>query len=166
MTEIHDTNDWSARFDLTRDDRDRLTDQLGRAGAPQELSEIALWVIRGRLDDGDDPALAEDIFLKHGEHLLSRLVEMLQSDSRFTNLEGKWSIIDRQAGAESEKQGRADYAQENGVIPHIEQAVATHFAYDPETYEILCRPDQRLSEKKARRLQELSLYTHVVTFPE
>lgn len=42
----------------------------------------------------------------------------------------------------------------------------THYAYDSQTYEILCRPGQRLSEKKARRLQELKLYAHVVTFAE
>ena len=47
-----------------------------------------------------------------------------------------------------------------------EQAEVTHYAYDPQTYEILCRPGQRLSEKKARRLQELNLYVHVVTFAE
>ena len=45
-----------------------------------------------------------------------------------------------------------------------EQAEVTHYAYDPQTYEILCRPGQRLSEKKAKRLQELNLYAHVVTF--
>lgn len=42
----------------------------------------------------------------------------------------------------------------------------THYAYDPQTYEILCRPGQRLSEKKVQRLQELNLYAHVVTFAE
>ena len=43
-----------------------------------------------------------------------------------------------------------------------EQAEVIHYAYDPQTYEILCRPGQRLSEKKARRLQELGLYAQVV----
>jgi hypothetical protein len=48
-------------------------------------------------------------------------------------------------------------------LPDAEQAEVTHYAYDPQTYEILCRPGQRLSEKKAQRLQELHLYEHVVT---
>ena len=50
--------------------------------------------------------------------------------------------------------------------PNLEQAVVTHHAYDPETYEILCRPGQRLSQKKAQRLQELNLYAHVVKCAE
>jgi hypothetical protein len=50
--------------------------------------------------------------------------------------------------------------------PDFEQAVVTHYAYDPQTYEILCRPGQRLSQKKAQRLQELNLYAYVVAFPE
>ena len=53
-----------------------------------------------------------------------------------------------------------------GGLPDVEQAEVTHYAYDPQTYEVLCRPGQRLSQKKARRLQELNLYAHVVTFAE
>jgi hypothetical protein len=51
-------------------------------------------------------------------------------------------------------------------LPDVEQAEVTHYAYDPQTYEILCRPGQRLSRKKVQRLQELKLYAHVVTFAE
>ena len=51
-------------------------------------------------------------------------------------------------------------------LPDVEQAAVTHYAYDPQTYEILCRPGQRLSQKKAQRLQELKLYTYVVTSAE
>lgn len=51
-------------------------------------------------------------------------------------------------------------------LPDVERAEVTHYAYDPQTYEILCRPGQRLSQKKAQRLQELKLYAHVVTFAE
>jgi hypothetical protein len=47
-----------------------------------------------------------------------------------------------------------------------EQAEVTHYAYDPQTYEILCRPGQRLNEKKAQRLRELNLYAHVITVHE
>jgi hypothetical protein len=51
-------------------------------------------------------------------------------------------------------------------LPDFEQAEVTHYAYDPQTYEILCRPGQRLSQKKAQRLRELNIYAYVVTFPE
>jgi hypothetical protein len=47
--------------------------------------------------------------------------------------------------------------------PDVAGSEVTHYAYDPETYQILCRPDQRLSQKKAQRLQDLNLYAHVVT---
>lgn len=47
-----------------------------------------------------------------------------------------------------------------------EQAEATHYAYDPQTYEVLCRPGQRLSEKKIKRLQELNLYRYIVKITE
>ncbi|HEX5944250.1 MAG TPA: hypothetical protein VFY66_18350 [Anaerolineales bacterium] len=56
--------------------------------------------------------------------------------------------------------------QEKAHLAQVEQAEVTHYAYDPQTYEILCRPGQRLSEKKARRLQELNLYTYVVMSAE
>lgn len=52
--------------------------------------------------------------------------------------------------------------QEEPELPALEQAEVTHHAYDPQTYEILCRPGQRLSPKKAKRLQELNLYAHVL----
>jgi hypothetical protein len=51
-------------------------------------------------------------------------------------------------------------------LPDVEQAEVTHYAYDSQTYEILCRPGQRLRQKKAQRLQELNLYAHVVTSAE
>lgn len=51
-------------------------------------------------------------------------------------------------------------------LPDFEQADVTHYAYDPQTYEILCRPGQPLTRKKAQRLQELNLYAHVVAFTE
>jgi hypothetical protein len=57
-------------------------------------------------------------------------------------------------------------SQGKAPLPDPEQAAVTHYAYDPQTYEILCRPGQRLSEKKTQRLQELDLYAHVVAFSE
>jgi hypothetical protein len=65
-----------------------------------------------------------------------------------------------------EGDGAPAHPQAKVRLPEVEQAEATHYAYDPQTYEVLCRPGQRLSEKKAKRLQELNLYAHVVTFAE
>jgi hypothetical protein len=65
-----------------------------------------------------------------------------------------------------EDMGSPARSQREPQLPDVEQAEVTHYAYDPQTYEILCCPGQRLSQKKARRLQELKLYAHVVTFAE
>ena len=62
--------------------------------------------------------------------------------------------------------GTPSHPQGKSRLPDVEQAEVTHYAYDPQTFEILCRPGQRLSEKKARRLRELRLYAHVVTIAE
>jgi hypothetical protein len=60
-------------------------------------------------------------------------------------------------------EGSPAQPQDKAPLPDVGQVEVTHYAYDPQTYEILCRPGQRLSEKKAKRLQELNLYASVVT---
>jgi hypothetical protein len=65
-----------------------------------------------------------------------------------------------------ENMGTQARPQEKAGLPEVEQAEVTHYAYDPQTFEILCRPGQRLSQKKVQRLQELNLYEHVVTSAE
>ena len=62
--------------------------------------------------------------------------------------------------------GTSTRPQWQAQIPPPEKAVVTHFAYDPKTYLILCRPGQHLTQKQAERLQELNLYTSIVTFAE
>jgi hypothetical protein len=62
--------------------------------------------------------------------------------------------------------GTPAHPQGKPRLPDVEQAEVTHYAYDPQTFEILCRPGQRLSEKKAQRLRELNLYAQVVRFAE
>lgn len=47
--------------------------------------------------------------------------------------------------------------------PPPERAIGAYYAYDPETYEVLLQPGQRLTAGVARRLQELDLYGAVVT---
>ena len=71
-----------------------------------------------------------------------------------------------QAVEAMERDGTPSDPQRNARLPEVEQAEVTHYAYDPQTYEILCRPGQRLNPKKAARLQELNLYAHVVKFAE
>jgi hypothetical protein len=230
MNPMHDENYWSRQFDITRDDLNRVAERFERDGTPQDLKEIALRIIRERMEQGDElgPAAlseptgninqrAEGILLKHGELILSRLVEALQFDSRFTVLEGKWFIINklprierdalqtvyrillqnpsssqdeilalvkedrstdqillrmalhtalRRSPERFENMGTSTRPQWKARLPDVEQAEVTHYAYDPQTYEILCRPGQRLSQKKAGRLQGLNLYAHVVTFAE
>jgi len=219
MTELHDENYWSRQFDIPQDDLNRVAEQLERDGAPQELKEIALRLIRGDMEYDSDNRnkKVEDILLKYGEPILSRLAEALQSDPRFTSLEGKWFITEklprierdvlqkahrfllqnpsapideilsvlkeerstdktllsmslqtalRQSPERFENIGTPARPQWKARLPDVEQAEVTHYAYDPQTYEILCRAGQRLSQKKAQRLQELKLYAHIVTFAE
>ena len=51
-------------------------------------------------------------------------------------------------------------------FPDADQARATHYVYDPETFEMLGRPGQRLNQRKAQRLQDLGLFEHFVTIAE
>jgi hypothetical protein len=158
---------------------------------------------------------AEGILLKHGNRILSRLSEALQSDPQFTGFEGKWYLTRKlpvleakalqkmhqhlRGGAAGtldeiassvessssddeallrlavyaalqnqperfENTGTPARPQWKARMPEPAQAEVLYYAYDPKTYEILCQPGQRLTQKQALRLQELGLYEHVVTF--
>lgn len=76
------------------------------------------------------------------------------------------AIADGQDKKGFENTGTPARPPEKTGLPDVEQAEVIHYAYDPQTYEVLCRPGQRLSQKKAGRLQELNLLTHVVTLAE
>ena len=97
MTDIHAENDWSSQFEITQEDLNRVAEGLERDEAPQELKEIATRIIRARTKQGSEGSSeqAESILSKHGERILSRLAEKLQSDPRFTGLEGKWFLTDK-----------------------------------------------------------------------
>jgi hypothetical protein len=215
MIDIHDENYGPGEFDLSQDDLAQVAEGLERDGAPQESKEIALRIIRRRMEqDGNGNELDEGILLKYGERIVGHLEEALQSDLRFSSLEGKWFLADKLPAIEDETLQKIHHMllqtplsldeilavvkeerstdqtlwrmavqtvlhrsperfenigtparpQWKGRLAEVEQAEATHYAYDPQTYEILCRPGQRLSQKKAQRLQELKLYGHVVTF--
>ena len=66
----------------------------------------------------------------------------------------------------SENMSTPAHLQWKARMPDVEQADVIYYAYDPQTYEILCRPGQPLSQRKAERLQEFSLYAHMVRFAE
>jgi hypothetical protein len=54
----------------------------------------------------------------------------------------------------------------NALPPKPDKARVKYYAYDPQTYEILCAPEQRLASERAKRLIELGLYNCLVTFSE
>jgi hypothetical protein len=206
MTDIFDDEYWSSQFDITQDDLKRIVKRLERVETPQDLKVIALQIIRGRIEHGEDlsPAVieritgqpsvrlwdpekdwsigdiviiaydhnsdsihdpfvsevvhtdeksvkvkvdalakeitfskwrpewpnmkkydpetwresvrssvrekiqsgdvnhqSEGILLKHGEHILSRLSDVLRSDAQFTGLEGKWYLTSKLPALES-----------------------------------------------------------------
>src|SRR5689334_17664411 len=97
MTDIQAENYWSSHFEITQDDLSRVAEGLEHEETPQELKAIALRIVRGHLEHaaeaGNEPA--ESILFKQGERILSRLADALQSDSRFTGLEGKWFLAEK-----------------------------------------------------------------------
>lgn len=146
MTELYDENYWSSQFDITQEDLLGIADRLSRADRPQGLREIALAFLGALLGEETDHA-GQDILFEHGERILNLLEAALQSDpQRFENV------------------GTSEYPQWKARLPEFGQAEVIQYAYDPQTYEVLCRPGQRLSEKRAKRLQELDLYRQVVRF--
>lgn len=63
-----------------------------------------------------------------------------------------------------ENRGTSSYPNWCVKHPQPSQAKAIYYVYDPETFEILCCPEQELSIQKAHRLQDLGLYNKVVEF--
>ena len=50
------------------------------------------------------------------------------------------------------------------ILPEPDQMVVKHYAYDPNTYEIICKPGSKLKHQSRQRLQELDLIAHVIDF--
>ena len=177
------------------------------------IRETVREAVERKLQSKDIEQQGEGILLKHGERILNRLSETIQSDSRFAGLEGKWYVSKKlpelngeiltaayrkalenpgvgieellpgnddavllyrmalhghlqNAPQKFENIGTLARPQWRARLPEPDQAKVTLYAYDPQTFEILCRPGQKLSQKKAQRLQEFGLYAHVVTFAE
>ncbi|MGQ9594804.1 MAG: hypothetical protein ACUVXH_09805 [Anaerolineae bacterium] len=155
----------------------------------------------------------EGILLQHGARIVSQLLEALQSDSRFLELEGRWFLrslltlltAEQMASLYHNLLGRVEPLSTEDLLPLVqppppegskglfslyaalcqhpnrfanrgtptrplwkavppppERAVGACYAYDPETYEILLSPGQRVTDPLAQRLQELGLYDFVV----
>ena len=47
--------------------------------------------------------------------------------------------------------------------PTWDQAIGAYYVYDPETYEIILSPGEKLKKKVAERLEELGYYAEVIT---
>lgn len=62
--------------------------------------------------------------------------------------------------------GTSLYPMWKALLPPPEKSKAKFYVYDPQTYEILCSPEQRLSPGAAKRLLELEFYNHVAAFVE
>ena len=156
---------------------------------------------------------AHGILLKHGERIVSQLLEALQGDPRFLELEGRWFLRDllvplsedQYAGLYQALLGRVEPLLTEALLPQLspplpegdvglfslyaalvarsdrfanrgtpsrslwkavppppERAVGAFYVYDPETYEVLLWPGQRLTPDLAKRLQELGVYDSVV----
>jgi hypothetical protein len=202
------------RIDELSDEKDFVL-ALGGSREAANWHEAVREAVERKFQSGDISQQAEGVLMKHGERILSRLTGALQSDSRFTGIEGKWyaskkvprltgktmqaihhslvqepsasldelvAMVKKEVEADDsllrmalqtalqqtperfENIGTPAQPQWQALLPTPQQALVTHFAYDPETYEILCRPGQRVTQKQALRLQQLDLYAHVVTF--
>jgi len=157
----------------------------------------------------------ERIVAHFGNRIVSALLHALESDERFTGLEGEWYLVHKlpiielsifksmhqtllqktsftlndllpmvqidglqneilqkmaiqvvlqQLPERFENIGTLARPLWRARLPEPDQAQVTHYAYDPQTYEILCYPGQRLNKENAERLQELDIYGHVVIF--
>jgi len=185
--------------------------------ASQTWREIVSDLAENKLRSNDLAERAEGLLLRYGEHILTYLLDALQMDPRFIGLDGKWCLLKslppidpesvqaihryllqnqpatldeilpvvqavrttdpvlvkmalystlQQSPGRFENAGTSAHPLWKARLPAHDQARVTHFAFDPQTFEILCRPGQRLSQRLARRLQDLDLYPYVVTFPE
>jgi hypothetical protein len=211
----HDTR-VHIKIDELNEEKDFILASPGSQQA-QDWYRTVREAVEKKLQSGNIDQQTEGILLRHGEHILSRLTEAFQDETRFIGLGGKWyvksklprmsddnqraihhtllekpsalidellPIIDfgqaqdetltrmavnvtlQEAPTRFKNIGTTSRPQWQAQPPSPENAVVTHYAYDPQTYEILSRPGQRLTKKQAKRLQELNIYVHVVTFAE
>jgi len=52
------------------------------------------------------------------------------------------------------------------AVPTPEEAIVNQYAFDPETYMIICQPGKQLNQRQVQRLNELKIYSQVVKFAE
>jgi len=148
--------------------RDCLANALGQDPRFSGLEDK--WYLRHKLPYISSEALQalHRFLIQNQPTFLDAILPAIKDNSTADPLLAKMAIY---AALESlperfEKIGSSAPPEWKARLPEHDQAKVTHYAFDPRTFEILCRPGQRLSQKKAQRLQELNLYAHVVTFPE
>jgi hypothetical protein len=155
------------------------------------------------------------VLAQYGDRIVSRLIEVLEQDGRFSGINNHW-FINELIEPLSNIQVRSMYRKLIGVgkplqldlikdlcdpalpddligdfrllrslegnpnlfqlnvkgtnktwkavIPEPDQMVVKRYAYDPNTYEIICTPGSKLNKQTSQRLQELGLMAHVVDF--
>lgn len=156
--------------DILRQHGERILNLLGDALAldPRFTSIDDQWFLREKL-----PRLGHEILENLHQRLMQNPFSSVDEILLVLNEDGSTNPILWRMAVQAalhrwperfENTGTAARPQWKALVPAVAQAEGTRYAYDPQTYEILCRPGQRLSEKKARRLQELDLYRHVVRF--
>jgi len=155
----------------------------------------------------------EAVILKHGERVISQLLDALRADDRFVLLDGRWFLHELALPTTEEQLSALAWAMvpleepqpTDALVPLVQPRLAKgdpglfglylvmrqhpelfnnvdpelrprwvlagpppgpftprHAAYDSDTYEILCLPDQPASPEIVRRLWDLELLRAVV----
>ncbi len=170
--------------------------------------DIVAGLVQQAQESRDPDRLTEAILLKHGERVISQLLEALRADNRFVHLDGRWFLrelalppTEEQLTALAWAMLRLEEAQPTDALvslvhPPLAEGDAglfglyialrqhpklfghvdpeprprwflagppagaftpRHAAYDPNTYEVLCLPDQPASPETVQRLWNLGL---------
>ena len=170
-------------------------------------------LVEARRTDPDVEVQVEFVILKHGERVVSQLLNALRADERFVLLAGRWFLRELALSPTEEQLTALAWAmvplQEpqptDALVPLVHPPLSEsdpglfglylamrqhpelfnnvdpglrprwvlagpppgtftprHAAYDPQTYEILCLPNQAAPPETVRRLWELELLRAVV----
>ena len=170
-------------------------------------------LVEARRTGPDVKARVEFVILKHGERVVSQLLDALRADERFVRLAGRWFLREL-ATLSTEEQLTAlawamvpleDPQPTDALVPLVEplmpsgdpglfglylamrkkpdlfrnvdpgqrprwvlagpppgSCIPSYAAYDPQTYEVLCRPGEPVPPETVQRLWDLGLLRAVV----
>jgi hypothetical protein len=170
-------------------------------------------LVEVQFDVRDIEGQVDSVIWKHGERVISQLLDALRADDRFVLLDGRWFLRDLALPLTEEQLTALAWAMvpleepqpTDALVPLVQPPLAEgdpglfglylamrqhpelfnsvnpemrphwvldgppagvftprHAAYDPDTYEILCLPDQPASPEIVRRLWDLELLKAVV----